>query len=308
MIEAKQLRKEYGDLVAVNNVSFKVNQGEILAFLGPNGAGKSTTMRMLTGFVTPTSGTAEIIGKDILQTPLEAKKLIGYLPESAPNYKDLKVREFLGFIAGIHGIANEDLNKKVDEVMEKTFLSAMSERLIDNLSKGYRQRVSFAQALIHDPPVLILDEPTDGLDPNQKNEVRHLIRKISADKAIILSTHILEEMEAVCDRAMIINNGEIVIDSNPEELTKRSKAHNAIKFTLSESSPAILEKLENISNVLEVKTENEKKDVEIFPKGGADISSSILHLLNEEKIIPESFSIEKGRMDEVFANLTTTQN
>ena len=220
MIEVKGLRKRFGDFEAVRGLSFSVGKGEVLGFLGPNGAGKSTTMRMVTGYLPPTSGTATVCGHDIVGDPVGAKRCFGYLPESAPSYRAMTVREFLTFVARVRGIPRRDLREKVDVAIERTRLGRVAYQSIDTLSKGYRQRTCFAQAIIHDPPVLIMDEPTDGLDPNQKFVVREMIREMSAEKAIVISTHILEEVDAVCTRAIIIANGEIRADGTPHELAR----------------------------------------------------------------------------------------
>ena len=218
MLEVKNLKKSFGDFVAVKGISFNVRKGEVLGFLGPNGAGKSTTMRMITGFMPPTSGTAVICGYDISGNPVEAKKCIGYLPESAPSYRAMTVEDFLAFIARVRGFEGAKCRSKVSEVIEKARLQPVARRTIDTLSKGYRQRTCFAQAIIHDPKVLIMDEPTDGLDPNQKFTVREMIKEMSAEKAIVISTHILEEVDAVCSRAIVISDGEIKADGTPAEL------------------------------------------------------------------------------------------
>lgn len=218
MLEVKNLKKCFGDFQAVKGISFSVRKGEVLGFLGPNGAGKSTTMRMVTGFMPPTSGTAVICGHDIATDSVEAKKCLGYLPESAPSYRAMTVEDFLAFIARVHGFDGAKCRAKVEEVIEKARLRPVARRTIDTLSKGYRQRTCFAQAIIHDPQVLIMDEPTDGLDPNQKFTVREMIKEMSAEKAIVISTHILEEVESVCTRAIVIADGEIKADGTPEEL------------------------------------------------------------------------------------------
>ncbi len=221
-VEISHLRKDFGRFTAVADLSFTVKQGEVLGFLGPNGAGKSTTMKMITGFLTPTAGTAKICGFDILSQPIEAKKKIGYLPEGAPAYPDMNPEDFLNFIAEIRGLRGNIKRKRVREVIEKVNLGNVAHQSIDTLSKGYKRRVGLAQAILHDPDVLILDEPTDGLDPNQKHEVRTLIKNMAKEKVIILSTHILEEVDAVCTRAIIIANGKIVADGTPEQLEAKS--------------------------------------------------------------------------------------
>ena len=222
MIEVKGLVKTYGTKRAVDGVSFKVNRGDILGFLGPNGAGKSTTMKMITGFLRPTAGTALVDGHDVTQDPVAVKRRIGYLPESAPAYGEMTVQEFLGFIADARGFrSTPERTAQVDRAISLTHLDPVRRQSIETLSKGFKQRVGFAQALLHNPPVLVLDEPTDGLDPNQKNEVRSLIKSMAAEKAVILSTHILEEVEAICTRVIIISQGRVVVDETPAQLQAR---------------------------------------------------------------------------------------
>ncbi len=222
MIEVKGLVKDYGSKRAVDGVSFTVRKGDILGFLGPNGAGKSTTMKMITGFIRPTAGTATVDGLDVTRDPVAVKRKIGYLPESAPAYGEMTVEEFLAFIAEARGFrSSADKRAQVDRAISLTHLGTVRRQTIETLSKGYKQRVGFAQALLHNPPVLVLDEPTDGLDPNQKNEVRALIKSMAAEKAVILSTHILEEVEAICTRVIIISQGKVVIDETPEQFRAR---------------------------------------------------------------------------------------
>jgi ABC-2 type transport system ATP-binding protein len=222
MIEVKGLVKTYGPKRAVDGVSFSVNRGEILGFLGPNGAGKSTTMKMLTGFLRPDAGTASVDGIEVTADPVAVKRRLGYLPESAPAYPEMTVEEFLRFIAEVRGFRSAvEKGARVQRVLELTHLISVRKQTIETLSKGYKQRVGFAQALLHDPPVLVLDEPTDGLDPNQKNEVRALIKSMAAEKAVILSTHILEEVEAICTRVIIISQGKVVVDETPAQLRQR---------------------------------------------------------------------------------------
>lgn len=218
MLKVENLKKSFGSFEAVKGISFSVAKGEVLGFLGPNGAGKSTTMRMITGFIPPTSGTAVICGHDILKDPIGAKSALGYLPEAAPSYRAMTVEDFLTFIAKARGFSGAAVKERVAAVIEKARLANVAKQTIDTLSKGYRQRTCFAQAILHDPQVLIMDEPTDGLDPNQKFVVREMIKEMSKEKAIIISTHILEEVDAVCTRAIIIAQGEIKADGTPEEL------------------------------------------------------------------------------------------
>lgn len=218
MLKVENLKKSFGSFEAVKGISFSVAKGEVLGFLGPNGAGKSTTMRMITGFIPPTSGTAVICGHDILKDPIGAKSALGYLPEAAPSYRAMTVEDFLTFIAKARGFSGAAVKERVAAVIEKARLTNVAKQTIDTLSKGYRQRTCFAQAILHDPQVLIMDEPTDGLDPNQKFVVREMIKEMAKEKAIIISTHILEEVDAVCTRAIIIAQGEVKADGTPEKL------------------------------------------------------------------------------------------
>jgi ABC-2 type transport system ATP-binding protein len=222
MIEIRHLTKRYGPFTAVDDISFSVEPGQVLGFLGPNGAGKSTTMKMITGFLAPTAGTVKVCGHDVQNAPLAAKACMGYLPEGAPSYAEMSVRAFLEFIADVRGLSGEHRTARLDDVITRLGLSGVLEQVIETLSKGYRRRVGLAQALLHDPQVLILDEPTDGLDPNQKHEVRSLISAMSKEKIIVISTHILEEVDAVCNRAIIIANGRILADDTPKALAMRA--------------------------------------------------------------------------------------
>src|SRR3989441_2054659 len=250
MIRVQNLTKSFGPKIAVNGVSFTVDRGEVLGFLGPNGAGKSTTMRMITGFIPPSAGNVRIGEFDMTEQPIPAKRLIGYLPENAPAYTDMTVYGFLNFAAEIRGLRGEAKKKAVDRVVEMCFLESVRHQDIETLSKGYRHRTCFAQAIIHDPDVLIMDEPTDGLDPNQKHEMRTLIREMGKTKAIIFSTHILEEVEAACSRAIIIDRGRIVANGTPEQLKQRSDQAGAVTVRLREgSSASVMQKLNQIPTV-----------------------------------------------------------
>lgn len=229
MIEIKNITRKFDHVTAVDNLSLTVAEGEVLGFLGPNGAGKSTTMKIITGFLAPTSGTVIVDGHDISKAPLQVKKLIGYLPEGAPSYPDMTVRDFLEFIAQVRGFRGQHKQQRIERVINDVALEAVCEQTIDTLSKGFKRRVGLAQAILHDPKVLILDEPTDGLDPNQKHQVRQLIRNLARDKIVIVSTHILEEVSAVCTRAVIIANGRIVADGTPAELEARAPEEYVIQ-------------------------------------------------------------------------------
>src|SRR6185295_4434501 len=250
MIRVRNLKKSFGAKTAVNGLSFTVEKGEVLGFLGPNGAGKSTTMRMVTGFIPPSAGEVSVGGFNMLENPIPAKRLIGYLPENAPSYADMTVLGFLSFAAELRGLSGEAKKRAIDRVVELCFLEPVLHQSIETLSKGYRHRTCFAQAIIHDPEVLILDEPTDGLDPNQKHEVRTLIRKMGQTKAIIFSTHILEEVDAACSRAIIIDRGRIVANGTPEELKQRSEHSGAVTVRLLDGNAAqVAQKLNQLSNV-----------------------------------------------------------
>ncbi|MBM3525808.1 MAG: ABC transporter ATP-binding protein, partial [Alphaproteobacteria bacterium] len=232
MVAIRGLSKVFGTIRAVDDISFDVRKGEVLGFLGPNGAGKSTTMKMITGFLTPTAGSATICGYDVAAEPVKAKTRIGYLPEGAPAYPDMTPAGFLGFVADIRKLRGDDRRKRIDFVVERTQIRHVLHQPIETLSKGFKRRVGLAQAILHDPDVLVLDEPTDGLDPNQKHEVRGLISELAHDKATIISTHILEEVDAVCSRALIITQGKVVADGTPRELEARSRWHNAVSMIL----------------------------------------------------------------------------
>ena len=304
MIQVKSLTKIFGNTKVVDNISFSMEKGEILGFLGPNGAGKTTTMRMITGFLLPSSGTAVVGGHDILDDSLNAKKKIGYLPENAPVYPDMPVYEFLDFIAEIRGFSGKEKKKKVSSIIEKCFLENVKYQSIGTLSKGFKQRVCLAQSLLHDPEYLILDEPTDGLDPNQKHEVRNMIKEMAKDKAIILSTHILEEVDAVCTRAIIISNGKIMVDDTPEGLKKRSSVYGAVRITLrTPISKEVVNELKIESWVKDVLMDSDS--ILIFPeKPGTEFVDAVVRYSKEKNWDISSLFVEEGRLDEVFRKIT----
>ena len=306
MISVSGLVKEFGPFRAVDGIHFEVPKGQILGFLGPNGAGKSTTMKMLTCFIQPTYGTATVGGKDIVRDSLAVRRMIGYLPESAPSYAEMTVVEFLRFIAEVRGFRGKDRDHAVDRMRGLCALADVWYQPIETLSKGYRQRVGFAQALIHDPPVLILDEPTDGLDPNQKYEVRSLIKSMAEDKTIILSTHILEEVDAVCERAIIIAKGRIVADGTPEDLLKMSPLHNAVTVKLQTPlSEVLCHALERSPKVQKLEfLEESRSSVRIIPRYGESIAFDVTEMLSREKVSVEKIDVEDGRLDEVFRVVT----
>ena len=304
MIEAKSLCKSYGFFKAVDNLSFKVESGQVLGFLGPNGAGKSTTMKMLTGFLAPTSGTALINGIDVVENPVEARKNIGYLPEGAPSYGEMTVLQFLTFVARARLIGERDVAASVDKAVSKLNLSKVRHQAIDTLSKGFKRRVGLAQAIIHDPQILILDEPTDGLDPNQKREVRRLIRAMAKDKIIIISTHILEEVAAVCNRVMIIANGRLLADDSPLGLIARSRYHNAVSL--------VVEKPEKVASALGElpqvrKVEIREGELTLFPNQQKGLLEAVTAAVNENQWQVSSLRLEAGRLDEVFHSITSAE-
>ena len=306
MIKTEHLSKRYDSLVAVDDVSFQVAPGEVLGFLGPNGAGKTTTMRMLAGFITPTAGSASICGHDIATDPLAAKASLGYLPEGAPTYGEMSVRRFLEFIADLRRLEGDRRRARLDYVIGRLQLSRVLDQTIETLSKGFRRRVGLAQAIVHDPPVLILDEPTDGLDPNQKHEVRTLINEMSRDKIIVISTHILEEVDAVCSRAIIIARGRIVADDTPQALGARSRYYNAVTLQLErtdqlEAARAAVAALPLVANV-EVSTRDAR--LTALPRAGATILPTVSELAARQGLKLKELHLESGRLDEVFRSIT----
>jgi ABC-2 type transport system ATP-binding protein len=308
MIEVRNLTKRFGSFTAVNDVSFAVRAGEVLGFLGPNGAGKSTTMKMITGFLTPTSGSVKVRGRDVGDEPIAAKQAIGYLAEGAPAYPDMTPVTFLEFIARVRGFKGAELTRRVNSAIDRANLRSVAHKKIDTLSKGFKRRVGIAQAILHDPPVLIMDEPTDGLDPNQKYEMRMLIAEMAKDKAIIVSTHILEEVNAVCTRAMIIAQGRLLFDGTPVQLEQRSKYHNAIQITVRPASvDDAVQKLRNLPRVKEVEVlghDNGQVRLMIFPAAGAAIVDEVSQLLRAQGWPVDELSVEAGRLDEVFRSIT----
>ena len=309
MLEIVHLVRHFGPLVAVDDVSFSVPAGEVLGFLGPNGAGKSTTMKMIAGFLAPTSGTAEICGNDIQRRPLAAKRQIGYLPEGAPAYPDMSAAEFLGFVAHIRGFHGAEARKRVAHVAELINIADVLPQPIETLSKGYRRRVGVAQALLHDPPVVLLDEPTDGLDPNQRHEMRGIIRAMSADKAIVISTHLLEEVEAVCSRAIVIAAGRICADGSPAELASRSRHHNAVRLVLppEADAAAIAAELTALTAVRSVEPANDAEGAGywVFPWRARPILGEIAALAQARGWPIAALRAERGRLDDVFRAITT---
>jgi ABC-2 type transport system ATP-binding protein len=311
MIKVQNLSKAFGQKLAVNGVSFTVERGEVLGFLGPNGAGKSTTMRMVTGFIPPSAGTVRVGNHDILEQPLEAKRLIGYLPENAPLYTDMTVYQFLAFAAEIRGFSGEARKQAVHRVVEMCFLDTVIHQSIETLSKGYRHRTCFAQSIIHDPEVLIMDEPTDGLDPNQKHEVRTLIRRMGEKKAIVFSTHILEEVEAACTRAIIIDRGRIVANGTPQELKQRSETAGVVTVRLTGVTGATatqkLAKVNGIRRATVVQELPSAAYLRVYPQANpqpGELARTVAELSAQEGWKIEELHTEEGRLDEVFRSIT----
>ena len=302
MIEIKNLTKRFAQHTAVDDLSFSVQAGEVLGFLGPNGAGKSTTMKMLTGFLAPTSGTASILGFDIQKDTLKAQRQIGYLPEGAPCYGDMTVRSFLEFIAEIRGFKGAEKRERVAKAVAQVELEAVLEQSIETLSKGFKRRVGLAQAILHDPKVLILDEPTDGLDPNQKHQVRKLIQSLAYDKIVIISTHILEEVSAVCTRAVVIAHGKLLADGTPLELESRSRYHQAV--TLVAEEPLDQDALAALPGVAGVEENALEHSLSILAKPGEVIFAQVNALIAERGWKVRELNVERGRLDEVFRSLT----
>jgi len=299
MIETDQLTRCYGHLTAVDALSIRVEPGQVLGLLGPNGAGKSTAMRMIAGFLVPTSGTARVA-----REPLKAKRALGYLPEGAPSYGEMTVREFLQFIVRMRGLKADAAYRRFDEVVQQLQLEDVLWLCIDTLSKGLRRRVGLAQAILHDPPVLMLDEPTDGLDPNQKHAVRQLIDTMARERTILISTHLLEEVHALCNRVVIIARGKLLADATPAELEQRSRYHGAVSFSAPGSGMS-QEMLGRLPQVASIEVDPLDGRITVFPKAGARILEPVETLLREQGLEVSEIQLERGRLDEVFRQITT---
>ncbi|MEC9347529.1 MAG: ABC transporter ATP-binding protein [Pseudomonadota bacterium] len=307
MLEVHGLVRRFGSLTAVDGISFAVGRGEVLGFLGPNGAGKSTTMKMITGHLHPTEGRVTVDGIDAQGDPIAAKSRIGYLPEGAPAWQDMTPAGFLDFVADIRGLKGPDKRRRIAEMVERIDLGRVLHQPIETLSKGFKRRVGLAQALLHDPSILILDEPTDGLDPNQKHQVRELIRELSPDKAIIISTHILEEVTAVCSRAMIIARGRVAFDGTPAGLMARSRFHNAVVMRFTDGRApdvnVVRDDLEKVPGVRAVEADGDGSLV-VFPWEGKAVAEGVGQLARARGWPIEGWYVDPGRLDEVFRSVT----
>lgn len=302
MIEVKHLTKRFIQQLAVDDLSFTIKPGEVVGFLGPNGAGKSTTMKMLTGFLTPCSGSVSICGFDIGKKTLQAQRQIGYLPEGAPCYGEMSVAEFLRFIGQIRGYRGQELQQRVARAIALVELQRVVEQNIETLSKGFKRRVGLAQAVLHEPKVLILDEPTDGLDPNQKHQVRMLIQELAVDRIVIISTHILEEVSALCTRAMLINQGRLLVDETPYALQTRSRYHQAVTVLAEQSlDQQLLLALPGVTGIEENALDG---SITVLAEPGQVIFPAVNRLIHEQNWQVRELEVERGRLDEVFRSLT----
>jgi ABC-2 type transport system ATP-binding protein len=306
MIEATGLRKRYGRLIAVDGISFKVSPGEVLGFLGPNGAGKSTTMKIIAGFLLPTEGKASVCGHDVQDDPMAARRALGYLPEGAPSYGEMTPRSLLEFIARLRNLSGEQRRKRLDFVISRLALESVLNQSIDTLSKGFRRRVGLAVAILHDPAALILDEPTDGLDPNQKHEVRGLIAELARERTLLVSTHILEEVEAVCTRAIIIARGKILADDTPAGLLARSRYHNAVSLQPADSIAARAA-LDGMPGVSGFEQDERESRLYVFPQGKTKLSDAVADRLRQRSVAFSGLRLEHGRLDEVFRRITAAE-
>jgi len=309
MINANGLIKNFGHRRAVDDVSFEAKKGAVVGILGPNGAGKTTTIRMVAGFLTPNSGTVHVNGINVAENPVAAQKHIGYMPETTPLYEDMTVSGFLRFLAEVRGFNGSKRTARVEEVIERCFLQPVRNQSIDTLSKGYRQRTCFAQTLLHDPDILLLDEPTEGLDPNQKQVVRDMIREMSKEKVIMLSTHVLEEVEAICTRAIIMSAGKVVADDTPARLRAQSDRYNAV--TLEVKGKNVIEKLEKCPTLGKIETlesNDERLKLLLFPRVGKSIASEVLEIVRANGWTLFDLKVDEGRLDDVFRRITTTED
>ncbi len=308
LVEARELVKRFGSLTAVDGISFSVERGEVVGFLGPNGAGKSTAMKIISGFLEPTSGEAFIDGHNSHTDPIAARRKLGYLPEGAPAYADMTVGAFLGFIATMHGLTRRQANDRLAELVQRVHLAEVWNQRIDSLSKGFKRRVGIAQALVHDPDVLILDEPTDGLDPNQKYEMRSLIRAIAPQKAIVISTHILEEVEAVCGRAIIIAKGRILADATPSALLAGAPQAGSLAVTIATGDPdravAVISKEPGVDRVAIAERVNGVAHLLVHVAQGRPSASELVGVLGKAEIAADEIYLKRPTLDDVFRQIT----
>lgn len=308
LLEIESLTKRFGPIIAVDDISFSVDRGEVLGFLGPNGAGKSTAMKMITGYLSPTAGNITVCGYDVRRDPIEIKRRIGYLPEGAPLYGDMTPTSLLNFVCDIRQLSREQRRQGLDHAIESLHLHRVLRQPIETLSKGYKRRVGLAQAIVHDPEVLILDEPTDGLDPNQKQEVRDLLGRMSITKAIIISTHILEEVDAVCSRAIIISQGAIVADQKPSQLEARSRYHNAVGIRIAadgaERCVSVLNAVSEVHSVQRAVQASGLNELVAFPVGGNSILGPVRTAIDQSGLDVAEMFVERGRLEDVFRDLT----
>ena len=307
MIVATNLSKRYGPLLAVDNISFKAEPGEVLGFLGPNGAGKSSAMRMISGFLLPSSGSASIYGHNVVKEPIAAKKCLGYLPEGAPLYGELNTEQFLRFIARARGMDKTTQRARINLTLERLSLKTIAHQTIETLSKGFKRRVGLAAAILHEPSALVLDEPTDGLDPNQKHEVRALIRELAKERTVLLSTHILEEVEALCTRVIIIAHGKILVDATPAELLAKSRYDRAVSIHVTDSisARAALDGMQGVTGFEQNAVDGR---LYVFTKTKARTDEAIAERLRQRQVAFTDLRIERGRLDEVFRSITLPES
>ncbi|MFW5969174.1 MAG: ABC transporter ATP-binding protein [Halofilum sp. (in: g-proteobacteria)] len=307
MIETEHLTRRFDLLTAVDDLTLRVEPGEVLGFLGPNAAGKSTAMKMISGFLAPSEGRASVCGHDVVTEPHAARLALGYLPEGAPAYAEMVPQAFLRFIADMRGLRGEHRQRRMDTVIEQLHLGPVLHQPIATLSKGFKRRVGLAQALLHDPPVLILDEPTDGLDPNQKHEVRGLIHSIAPEKTIVISTHILEEVESVCTRAVVIRSGRVVADDTPAGLLTRSRYRNAVTVAIDERIGAAREVFAGLPGVIGIESAADGHSITVFGEDGLDTATRVRECCHEQGWTIAALRAEGGRLDDVFRDITASE-
>ena len=309
MIKVEHLVKKFGLRTAVDDISFQVEKGTVLGFLGPNGAGKTTTIRMLAGYLPPTSGSIEMNGVDVGEQPVLAQRQIGYMPENTPLYDEMTVSGFLSFLAEIRGFSGKERARRVEAILDKCMLASVRHQTIDTLSKGYRRRTSLAQTLLHDPAVLLLDEPTEGLDPNQKQVVREMIGDMSRDKIIMLSTHVLEEVEALCSRVMIISEGRLKVDGAPADLKRRGASYNTLTVELLAPADQALQAfgaIPDVAQVVPVSSQGEKQVLRLIPRDKQSLAVGVIEVAARRKWLVTEMRSDPGRLDDVFRQITTT--